>query len=50
MKVVVQRVKHASCKVDGEYTGRIEDGYLLLVGIACEDNQEIVSKMAKKCV
>lgn len=49
MKVVVQRVKHASCKVDGEYTGRIEDGYLLLVGIGCEDNQEIVSKMAKKC-
>ena len=32
MKVVVQRVKHASCTIDGNLYSSIEQGYLLLVG------------------
>ena len=32
MRVVVQKVKHASCTVDGKVTGSIQEGFLLLVG------------------
>lgn len=32
MKVVLQRVKEASCTIDGETTGRIGTGYMILVG------------------
>ena len=40
MRVLIQRVSHASCKVDGEITGKIERGYLLLVGITHDDNEK----------
>ena len=33
MKVVIQRVKNASVKVDGKVVGEIEKGFLVLVGI-----------------
>lgn len=48
MKVVLQRVKHASCTVDGNITGQIEKGYLLLVGFTNGDNTEKLDKAAKK--
>ena len=50
MKVVLQRVKHASCTVDGNITGQIQQGLLLLVGICDSDTDEIMEKVAKKCV
>ena len=50
MRVLVQRVSHASCKVDGEYTGKIERGYLLLVGITHDDNEKICELMADKII
>lgn len=50
MKVVLQRVKHASCTVDGNITGQIQQGLLLLVGICDNDTDEIMEKVAKKCV
>ena len=37
MKFVIQRVKEASVKVDGEYTGKIKNGYLVLIGVGHED-------------
>lgn len=49
MRVVLQRVKHASVRVDDQLIGSITQGYLLLVGITHEDDEEIVKKMAKKC-
>lgn len=49
MRVVLQRVAHASVKVDGEYTGKIDRGFMLLVGITQTDTLEIVKKLAKKC-
>ena len=49
MRVVLQRVAHASVKVDGEYTGKINQGFMLLVGITQTDTLEIVKKLAKKC-
>lgn len=48
MKVVVQRVKEASCTVDGKVISRIKDGLLLLVGFTHNDTIEEVHHMAKK--
>lgn len=48
MRVVVQRVNHASCTVNNELISKIEKGYLLLVGFTHNDNLEIIKKMAKK--
>lgn len=50
MRVVLQRVRHASCTIDGTVTGKIEDGYLALVGFCQEDTSEIVDKMVQKIV
>ena len=49
MRVIIQRVAHASVKVDGEYTGKIDQGFMLLVGITQTDTIDIVKKIAKKC-
>ncbi|HHU24837.1 MAG: D-aminoacyl-tRNA deacylase [Bacilli bacterium] len=48
MKVVVQRVKKASCIVDGHVVSQIGKGYLLLVGFTHGDTIEEAKKMAKK--
>ena len=48
MKVVLQRVSHASVTIDGKVFGRIDSGFLLLVGIGPEDTEEVLGKMAKK--
>ena len=41
MKVVIQRVKNASVKVDGKVVGEIEKGFLVLVGIKVGDTKEV---------
>lgn len=48
MRIVVQRVAHASVTVDGEMVGQIGKGYLLLIGAADTDTKEIVDKMIGK--
>ncbi len=48
MRVLIQRVAHASCKVDGNITGKIERGYMLLVGLTHGDDERIVDLMADK--
>ena len=48
MRLVVQRVKEASCTVDGNVTGKINDGFMILVGFGSDDNKTIVEKMANK--
>ncbi|GLC88477.1 D-aminoacyl-tRNA deacylase [Lysinibacillus piscis] len=48
MKVVLQRSKAASVTVDGQVTGAINSGYVLLVGITHEDTVEDVAYLAKK--
>ena len=50
MKVVVQRVKNASVKVDGKLINKIGQGYLLYVGFTSGDDITIVEKMVKKIV
>lgn len=48
MKVIVQRVKSASCVVCDKIVGKIDHGYMLLVGFTHNDTIENVKKMAKK--
>ena len=48
MKVVLQRSKQASVTVDGQVTGAIDKGYVLLVGITHSDTIEDIQYVAKK--
>lgn len=48
MRAVIQRVKEASVKVDGNITGRIDKGLLVLVGIEDTDTDEDIEWLTKK--
>lgn len=48
MKVILQRSGTASVTVDGEVTGSIQRGYVLLVGITHEDTEKDADYIAKK--
>jgi len=50
MKFVIQRVSHASVSVKGEVLGKINRGFLVLIGIAESDTKEIADKMIKKLI
>lgn len=50
MKCLIQRVKHASVTVDGEVTGKIDEGYLVLFGASQSDELDLADSMAKKLV
>jgi D-tyrosyl-tRNA(Tyr) deacylase len=50
MRLVVQRVKAASVKVDGETVGEIGGGLLVLVGVSHSDTTADVTFLAKKTV
>ena len=50
MKIVIQRVNHASVKVDWNVVGKIDKGYMVLIGIAEDDTKEIADKMIKKMI
>ena len=48
MKVVVQRVKNSSVKVDGKIVGKSLYGFMLLVSFTEGDNAEIIDYMVNK--
>ena len=48
MRAVVQRVTRASVKVNGEFTGKIEEGLLVLLGVAQEDAESDADYLAEK--
>ncbi|MBQ4059276.1 MAG: D-tyrosyl-tRNA(Tyr) deacylase [Lachnospiraceae bacterium] len=50
MKFVIQRVRHASVKVDNEIKGEIQHGLLVLIGVTHNDTEEIAQKMLKKMI
>jgi D-aminoacyl-tRNA deacylase len=50
MKAVVQRVSSARVEVDGEITGEIARGLLVLLGVAREDQEKDAAWMAEKVV
>ncbi len=50
MKVILQRVSHATVKVDEKLVGKIGPGLLLLGGMAADDNEKSMRTMAAKVV
>ncbi|MCA9018247.1 MAG: D-tyrosyl-tRNA(Tyr) deacylase, partial [Planctomycetaceae bacterium] len=50
MRAVVQRVSRASVTVNGEITGQIEQGFLVLLGVGQDDTQDDVIYLAQKTV
>jgi D-aminoacyl-tRNA deacylase len=48
MRILVQRVKTASVKVDGETVGNIGSGLLVLVGVSHSDTAADAAHLAKK--
>lgn len=50
MKFVIQRVKSASVDVEGKTVGKIEKGFLVLIGIATDDTKETADRFVKKLV
>lgn len=50
MRVIVQRVNKASCKVDDRITGSIQNGFMLLVGFTNGDTEKNILEMVKKVV
>lgn len=48
MKFVIQRVTHASVTVEGKMIGKINKGFLVLIGVTHDDTKEIADKMVKK--
>lgn len=50
MRAVVQRVSEASVTAGGEQTGKIGEGYLILLGVGQDDEQEDAEWLASKIV
>ena len=50
MKVVIQRSLEANVKVNSKIVGRIDKGYVVLVGFSSNDDESILPKMAKKII
>ena len=48
MKLVVQRVAFSDVKVDGEIVGKIDKGFMVLLGVTHEDTKENADFLAKK--
>lgn len=50
MRLLIQRVRHASVAIGGELHARIGAGLLVLVGIGCDDTDEDLEYLAGKLV
>lgn len=48
MRFVIQRVKRSEVKVNDVQVGSIRKGFLVLIGVAEEDNRTVADKMIKK--
>ena len=48
MRLLIQRVKKASVSVDGKCVGKIDEGFLVLAGIADSDTRQIADRMLDK--
>lgn len=48
MKLVIQRVKNASVEVEEKIVGKIEKGFLVLIGVKVGDTKEQADYLVKK--
>lgn len=50
MRFIVQRVTSASVTIDGNVNGKIDNGFLVLIGIEENDTEKIADKMVDKLI
>ena len=50
MRLLIQRVKHASVTIGGDVRSRIGAGLLVLLGVGCDDTDEDIEYLAGKLV
>lgn len=48
MRLVIQRVLNAKVEVDNKIVGQINQGFLVLLGVGPQDNEEIADFLAQK--
>ena len=50
MRAILTRVSSASVTIDGEVTGKIGKGFLILLGVGPEDTEAECRCLAEKCL
>ena len=50
MRIVIQRVSEASVKIEGKIKSEIDNGLLILLGIAEDDSSEDIDWLVKKVI
>lgn len=50
MRIVIQRVKHASVTIEGNVKSSIKQGYLILLGVGEDDTKEDAEWLVKKVI
>lgn len=50
MRIVIQRVSHASVTIEGRVKSEIQKGYLILLGICEDDSAEDIDWLARKVI
>ena len=50
MRIVIQRVSHASVTIEGNVKSAIQKGYLILLGICEEDTSEDIDWLIRKVI
>lgn len=50
MKFVIQRVKNAQVDVNNKIVGKIDNGFLVLIGVTHTDTKEIADYLVKKLI
>lgn len=48
MRLIIQRVNYAQVSVEGQITASIQKGYLILLGVAEGDTEEMVNRYVEK--
>lgn len=50
MRIVIQRVKHASVTIEGNVKSAIQQGFLILLGIGDDDSNEDIEWLVRKVI
>lgn len=50
MRIVIQRVGHASVSIEGKVKSEIQKGYLILLGICEDDSKEDIDWLVRKVI
>lgn len=50
MRIVIQRVKHASVTIEGNVKSAIQQGFLILLGIGNDDSNEDIDWLVRKVI